>query len=436
MNGSDVGIDALFDPDVVQDPHDYYRDLRQNDPVHEVAGTGTFLVTRMDLIHEVVNRTETFSSTSGEFLHKGDWALPGLRPAASGYSMEAAGGAIATADPPDHQRQRKVVARKLSATSMREMEPEFRALVVDALSDIGPDGRFEWMSRVAEPLPMIMVSRILGLPDALAPELKKQGYAMVERISGFVPEDRIQTLEDEGINGLTPVLEAYIHAKDGSTTYADGLIGIVAHAVSEGELTDLEALGILSVLIAAGGESTTSLTGTAVRILAERPDLQTKLRGAPDLVSNFVEEALRYDPPFRGHYRVVARDTELGGKPLPAGSHLVLVWPAANRDPAVYEHADEIRLDRPNPRYHVGFGWGIHLCVGAPLARVEAQVAIETLLARTRRFRIDSDQTPLRYHPSLLVRRLESLPLILEVTAELPRHSSKTRRRVPDDSVS
>jgi cytochrome P450 len=411
---SEADMDLLFEPDVVQDPHEYYRKLRQNDPVHEVAGTGTFLVTRMDLIHDVVGDVETFSSRSVEFLHKGDWAAPGLRPAATGYSSEIAGGAIATADPPDHERQRKVVARMLSTDGMRAMEPEFGALVADALSDIGPDGHLEWMSRVAEPLPMVMVARILGLPDAWAPELKMQGYAMVERIGGFAPEDRIPQLEDQGINGLTPVLEAYTRAKEGGTLYAHGLIGTVAQEVNRGELTDLEALGILSVLIAAGGESTTSLTGTAVRILAERPELQEELRRHPSLVPTFVEEALRYDPPFRGHYRVVTRDTELGGKPVPAGSHLVLVWPAANRDEAVYDQPAEIRLDRRNPRYHVGFGCGIHLCVGAPLARVEAKVAIEALLARTRRFSIDADHLPLRYHPSLLVRRLASLPLVLE----------------------
>jgi cytochrome P450 len=131
-------------------------------------------------------------------------------------------------------------------------------------------------------------------------------------------------------------------------------------------------------------------------------------------VPNFVEEALRYDPPFRGHYRVVTQDTELAGTFLPAGSHLVLMWPAANRDQATYDHPDEVRLDRPNPRFHVAFGWGIHLCVGAPLARIEAKVAIETLLARTRRFQIDTEQLPLRYHPSLMVRRLVALPLVLD----------------------
>jgi cytochrome P450 len=414
MTTSETRLDGLFGPDVVQDPHNYYRQLRENDPVHEVPGTGTFVLTRMDLIHHVVADTDTFSSASGEFLHLGDWPAPGLRPALSGLSNDdAAGGAIATTDPPDHARQRKVVARRLSTSNIQAMEPEFRALVVEALDSTGPDGQLDWMSTVAEPLPMVMVARILGLPDDLAPVLKQQGYAMVERISGFVPEDRIQSLEDEGVNGLTPVIEAFMQAKDGATAYDNGLIGLVKQAVDDGELNDLEAFGILSVIIAAGGESTTSLIGTAVRILAENHDLQDQLRDDLTAVPTFVEEALRYDPPFRGHYRIVTRDTELAGTPLPAGSHLVLAWPAANRDATVYDEPDEIRLDRPKPRHHVGFGWGIHLCVGAPLARVEARVAIETLLTRTRRFSLDTKQ--LRYHPSLVVRRLQTLPLQLEL---------------------
>jgi len=410
MTTSEVGVDALFGDDVVQDPHDYYRRLRETDP----PGTGTFVVTRMDLIHHVVGDTATFSSASGEFLHLGDWPAPGLRPAMSGLSSEVAGGAIATTDPPDHARQRKLVTRRLSTSNIQAMEPEFRVLVEHALADLPPEGSFDWMSRVAEPLPMVMVARLLGLADDVAPQLKKQGYAMVERISGFVPEDRISPLEDEGVNGLTPVIEAYMHAKEGGSAYDNGLIGIVKHAVDDGELNDLEAFGILSVIIAAGGESTTSLIGTAARILAEQPELQDKLREDPTSVPTFIEEALRYDPPFRGHYRVVTRDTDLAGKQIPAGSHLLLAWPAANRDATVYDDPDQIRLDRPKPRHHVGFGWGIHLCVGAPLARVEAKVAIETLLARTRHFTVEHEQLPLRYHPSLVVRRLTALPLVLE----------------------
>ena len=405
-----MAIDPLFDPAVVQDPHAYYRLLQETDPVHELVGTGSFLVTRMDLIHEVVSKPSLFSSNTGEFLHLGDWPAPGLRPASS--TAPDGGGVLATADPPDHQRQRRIVASRLSTTALRLMEPEFRTLVAYELAHIPADGRFEWMGRIAEPLPMVMVARILGLPDSTAPTLKRHGYAMVERISGFVPEGRIQQLEDDGINGLGDVIEAYARARQDGSGDSDGLIGIAAQAVADGDLDEIEALAMLALIISAGGESTTSLIGTAARILAERPDLQQQLRTDPPLVSQFIEEALRFDPPFRGHYRLVTRDTKLAGTALPAGSRLVLVWPAANRDQAAYDDPDDIRLDRPNPRMHVGFGWGIHLCVGAPLARLEARVAIETLLAMTRSFQIDKTAALLRYHSSLMVRRLVALPLV------------------------
>jgi cytochrome P450 len=295
------------------------------------------------------------------------------------------------------------------------MESEFRSLVTFALRDVGSGGRFEWMGQVAEPLPMVMVARILGLSDDFGPALKRQGYAMVERISGFVREDQIQVLEDEGVNGLMPVIEAYLGAQEGARAYDDGLIGIVKRAVDAGELSDLEAFGMLSVIIAAGGESTTSLTGTAARILADDRSLQERLRRDPLLIPTFIEEALRYDPPFRGHYRLTTRDTELGGTSIPAGTHVLLAWPAANRDEQVYDDANDVRLDRPRARNHVGFGWGIHLCVGAPLARMEARIAIESLLARTKSFQVDETHLPLRYHPSLVVRRLEALPLVMEL---------------------
>ena len=416
-------IDPLFDPIVMQDPYEYFRYLRENDPVHEIAGSGgAYLVTRAETIFDVVRRTEEFSSMSGEFLHKGEWATPALRPGSGGgYAASAeessGGGGLAGADPPAHTRQRTVVSRKLSTATMRAMEPEFQALMDNAMSQVAPDGRFEWMSLVAEPLPMVMVARILGLPDSLAPRLKKQGYESLERISGFVSEARITEIERDSLNDFAPVIEAYTAAKEDVSPYSGTMIGILARAVVDNELNDFEAMSILNVLIAAGGESTTSLTGTAVRILAERPDLQDQLRADPSLVPVFVEEACRFDPPFRGHYRTVTRDVELDGTTVPAGSHLVLMWPAANRDPAVYDHPDEVRLDRPNPRHHVGFGWGIHLCVGAPLARVEAKVAIETLLARTRTFGIDPSAPPLRYHLNLMVRRLVSLPLLLELAS-------------------
>jgi cytochrome P450 len=176
----------------------------------------------------------------------------------------------------------------------------------------------------------------------------------------------------------------------------------------------MEALGILGLILSAGGESTTSLLGTGVRILAQDAELQDRLRREPELIPAFVEEACRVEPPFRGHYRRVLTDTTLGSVELPAGARLVLVWPAANRDAETYEHAEVLDVDRPNPRQHMGFGWGIHLCIGAPLARLEARVTFERLLARTSSFTVQAPPSSLRHHRSLMVRRLVELPLTLE----------------------
>jgi cytochrome P450 len=405
--------DPLFDPQVVDDPHAYYALLRENDPVHELAGTGTFLVTRMDLIHEVVAKPAIYSSVSTQFLHhRANAGAAGLREVRTDMDTSQ-GSVLATCDPPDHTRQRKVVSRRLSTAVMQEMEPEFRDLVDGVLDRALAVGHIEWMSELAEPLPMVMVARVLGLKDELAPALKEQGYASVEAISGFVTDERLAEL-GEPMMSVGPVVDAYLATRESRQYDLATLIGVCAQAADGGELTDLEAIATLFLLVTAGGESTTSLTGTGVRILAERLDLQDRLRYEPHLVAAFVEEACRIDPPFRGHYRHVVSDTKLGGTPIPAGSTLVLAWPAANRDREAFPNPDEIDLDRPNPRHHVGFGWGIHLCVGAPLARVEAKVAFEELLSRTTSFSIDPTAAPLHYHRNLMIRRLIELPLILE----------------------
>lgn len=412
---SSAVIDPLFDPSVVENPYEYLAQLREADPVHQLPGTTAYLITRMDLIHEVVAKPAVYSSVSTVFLHHhGNDGAPGLRGLSPNADVDTSQGMVlATADPPDHTRQRKVVTRRLSTSVMQGMEPEFRALVDDVLDGALTEGRIELMSELAEPLPMVMVARILGVDDHKASALKEQGYASVEAISGFVTDERLAELGAPMMN-VGPVVDDYLEARGAHEYDPETLIGVCGEAVEAGELTDFEAMATLFLLISAGGESTTSLTGTGARILAERPDLQDRLRREPHLVPAFVEEACRIDPPFRGHYRTVVTDTELGGVAIPAGSTLVLMWPAANHDRDVFEQPDDIDLDRANPRQHVGFGWGIHLCVGAPLARVEAKVAFEQLLARTRSFSIDPAAAPLRHHRSLMIRRLVDLPLVLE----------------------
>ncbi|HEX3459869.1 MAG TPA: cytochrome P450, partial [Acidimicrobiales bacterium] len=169
---------------------------------------------------------------------------------------------------------------------------------------------------------------------------------------------------------------------------------------------------ILHTLLSAGGESTTSLLGNSVRILAEHPDLQEHLRRHPERIPMFVEEALRLETPFRYHMRNVTRDTTLGGTPIPAGSTVLMLWGSGSRDSKVFERPDEIDLERHVLRRHLAFGRGIHHCVGAPLARIEARIVLTALLEQTRNITLDPEHGP-RWANSLMVRRHDRLPVRL-----------------------
>ena len=171
-------------------------------------------------------------------------------------------------------------------------------------------------------------------------------------------------------------------------------------------------MAIVIVLVGAAGESTSSLVGSAIRILAQDRSLQQRLRENPALIESYVEEIVRLESPFKGHYRVVQKETQLDGVAIPEGAHVFLLWAAANRDPAVFKNPDTLDIDRADISEHLGFGYGIHFCIGARLARMEARVILEELLNQTKFFRLD-DTIPVAHVPSIFVRRLDQLHLRL-----------------------
>jgi len=187
----------------------------------------------------------------------------------------------------------------------------------------------------------------------------------------------------------------------------DDLVGVLARAWTDGRLERFTAQLILVSLFSAGGESTASLLGTAVTLLATDVALQQRLRDERHLIGAFIEETLRLEPPFRAHYRHVLRDTELGGVGIPAGSLVLLLWGAANRDPAHFGEPDEFRLDRSGVKGHLAFGRGLHFCLGAPLARLEATIVLNMLLDRAR---FEAREVG-PWLPSVLARRREYVHL-------------------------
>ena len=252
---------------------------------------------------------------------------------------------------------------------------------------------------------MMVVARLIGVPDTDVDKLIDWGYAGTQFLEGLVSADQLAAASASVIE-----LGGYVHEhfQRAAADPRDNLLGDLATACVTGDLDNAVAMGTMITLFAAGGESTASLLGSATWILATRPDIQQQLRENPGLLGAFIEETLRYEPPFRGHYRHVAVDTALCGTELAAGSHLLLLWGAANRDPAHYDAPDEFRLDRVGGKGHLAFGKGAHFCVGATLARLEAQIVLRLLLDRTSRV----DVADLgRWLPSLLVRRLERLEL-------------------------
>lgn len=396
-----------FSPESLEDPYTLYDRLRDEAPVWEVPGTGLHLVTGHAEILEVVNDPETFSSRLAALLMAGG---EGVSLVEGGEAMGPAD-VLAVADPPDHTRHRQLTRPAFSERAVGDLEPFIRRTVADALQSGLEARRTEWMTSVASPLPVATVARVLGLADTDVPRLKEWSDAGVELLGGVASPERMDELLRTTGDFLAYCAE---QVERGRQPDAEGVVGIVGRAVDAGTISTDEATAMVLQLVIAGAESTASLVGSATRLLAERPGLQSQLRRTPGRIPAFVEEALRLESPFRGHFRVATRDTTLAGVTLPEGSRLMLMWGAANRDPDEHPRPAEVDLGRPNPRAHFGFGWGLHFCIGAPLARLQAKVALETLLAGTEHFELAVDAESPRHVPSLFVRRLAHLHLRLD----------------------
>ncbi|WP_345349570.1 cytochrome P450 [Rhodococcus olei] len=377
-----------------------YARLRQHAPVYRIPGTDFHLVSTVALVAEAVARTEDFSSNlTGALVHGPDGP--------STFDVGGGGRAVhvlATADDPAHAAHRTLVLPTLVAKRIRALEPQVRGLA-EQLWDAGRDGRgIDWAASIADRLPLTMVARLIGLPDADVPQLLAWSYDSTEMLGGVIAAADLPRLARSAVE-----LTGYLHAafQRAQRDPGEDLLGDLVRASAEGAVTEDVAVLMLVQLVGAGGESTAGLIGSAARALATRPGLQTRLRADTDLIAPFLDEMLRFESPFRGHHRHVACDTTLGGVPLTEGDHLMLLWGSANRDPAVFEDPDELRLHRPNLKAHLAFGKGTHFCVGAALARMEARVAVRLLLDRSDHVEL-VDAT---WAPSLFVRRHTELLL-------------------------
>ena len=403
-----IPSDELFSRDAIADPHPFHARCLREHPIACIGETGVHFVASFALVDEALQREADFSAHLTGVLTRDADGHPGV----FAFPDVGANHVIATADEPEHAVQRAIVQPRLSAARVAEMEGSIRIWTREALTPWLDAGGGDFVP-IAELIPARVVAHLLGLPDRDV--ARHRAWAMMggSILAGDVPGEQLSQLVTE-----TAQMAEYLGGHlDAATPGEDSggppsLLALLSGGVVRGEITREQAIGIAIVMFGAAGESTAALIGSALHRLAGDPEIAARLRSDTALVPLFVEEVARLEAPFNFHYRSVRRACTLGGFDLVPGDRLMLSWAAANRDPARFDDPDALRLDRRYPKQHLTFGRGSHFCIGAPLARLEARIVVEEVLAGTRR--IAPVPSAAVYASSIFVRRLERLPLDLE----------------------
>jgi 4-methoxybenzoate monooxygenase (O-demethylating) len=392
-----------FDPAVLADPYPAYEDLREAGAVVPLPDHGVWAVGRYDDVRAVLRDHETFSSVGGV----------GLRP----VSRATEAGLILGVDPPVHTQVRRTVTRFFTPPAIAGREPAIRmqaAALIDAVLHAGP---VDVVEAVAEPMATGVLCDLVGVPGGGSWDLSTREHH--RRIAQYIDA----AIDLAGVTGEREADRRTVLAETGDDLFDlayDGMFqpgGIGAHLFGEvlasGELTEEEARFLLLALFVLGIDSMANLLGTALHLLATRPDVWAALRRDPSLVEAACEEILRYEPPVQYLFRTATRDVEIEGTTIPAGARVLAVHGAANHDPRHYRDPDVFDVQRfapPNTADQLAFGHGVHLCLGATLARLEARLLLEELLARVAALELagEPERKVVNYH-----RGYRHLPLCL-----------------------
>ena len=403
-----------WDPVIQQCPHAFYAAMRREEPVFALPGRGLTFVTRYDLVIEALRDTEVFSSRFGVELlppdHAGD-ALTGIE--VVGYPQVPT---MLTEDPPAHTRYRGLVSKAFTPRHVRRLEPDVvsisHSLIDDFMAGAGTT-TIEFVRQFAVGLPVRVIARALNVPEDRLDDFKRWSDDSVAAIGADITRERRQAAQ-RGIVEFQHYFAALLEERR-TAPQDDILTGLVQARLSPDEgggqpLSTAEMLSILQQLLVAGNETTTKLLTEAMRLLGDHPDEWSRLQAEPERAGAVVEESLRVASPVQSMYRKVTGDTKLGGVAIPAWTLAVLVYGSANRDEAVFPEPDRFDPDRPNAREHLAFGRGIHFCLGASLARLEAVRALQVLAERIDSFRL-LDTNTFEYDASFLLRGLKRLDL-------------------------
>ncbi len=389
----------LLDPEVLASPYPLYRRLREEDPVHWDPYLHAWVVTRYVDVVTVLHHYRAARTPAPERLE--DLGMGELSPIAALMVRQ-----MLFLDPPEHRRVRRLASAAFTPRRVAVLREHIRQITEGLVDGLGGGGRFDVMEGLANPLPAIVTAEMLGVPTADHELLKSWSQDFAEMLGNFQhnpgrAKKVLQTVEE-----MVAYFRAAVISEASKPT--EGLINALTTAEIDGDrLRVEEVVANVIVTMVGGQETTTNLIGNGLLTLLRQPDQLERLRSDPTLMESAVEELLRYESPSQHTARLAPAGAVLGDKEIPEGDAVIAVMGAGNRDPERFTDPDRLDLGREDNR-HLAFGWAGHFCFGAPLARIEGQIAFETLLATFSELSLAPDQE-IRWRPNLGLRGLTEL---------------------------
>lgn len=345
----------FFDPGMIEDPYPVYARWQAEQPIWRAEDTGQWVLTRHDDVRSVLKNSADYSSVA--------------------MGMQGNPLPLLTDDPPKHTQLRSLVDRAFTRRMLKLMEAWVETLADEMVGALPESAPVDIVQALTIPLPVAVISRMMGIPADRAEDFKRWSDALTGTLSGVSLEARQQDVAE-----MWAFFASLIPERRGQP--GDDLVSAVVNAEIDGQrLTDREIVGFCILLLIAGNETTTNLLGNLLNVLVDRPALWSRLVSDPGRIDAAVEETLRFDAPVQFLMRRALRPMRYHGQDVAPGDNVTVVMAAANRDPNVYDNPSDFSLDRPRNHHHT-FGFGIHFCIGAPLARMEAKLAMQSLLRR------------------------------------------------------
>ncbi|MSP12144.1 MAG: cytochrome P450 [Chloroflexi bacterium] len=400
----------FLSPEMLRNRYQIYAQMRSMQPVMHLEDYGLWLAFGYDDVKYILSDYTNFSS---------DYSRMGTTGGnlAQAQIQQTAGGNLGTSlistDPPRHRQLRDLVSRAFTPRAVANLEARIVRLTHQMLDAVIAQGEIDLIGDLAYPLPVVVISEMLGVPPEDRDQFKRWSDLVVASADNFLPGDTISAADLADQVEANHQMQAYFHRilQERRAAPQDDLVsGLIAAEIDGQKLSEDDILAFCMLLLVAGNVTTTNLIGNGVLALLEHPEESARLAAHPELWPAAIEEVLRYQSPVQAMFRIAARDSELGGQKVREGDRMLAWIGSANRDEKKFPEPDRFDIGRdPNP--HIAFGFGIHYCLGAPLARLEARLVLPIIFDRLTGLQ-RKDHEPLEITKGIILHGVTSLPLV------------------------